>query len=81
MSDADQIDDMCCRASPLCWAVLACIIVMTVSIALDAYASWQYRSQVQVEAAFIQCLGGAAIDMGDTVVLCQVSRPIVPAML
>jgi len=69
-------EEMCSKGAPICWAVLACVIVMTVSIALDTYASWQYRSQVQAELMFVKCVSGESIQFDDRIVTCQISKPI-----
>ena len=77
MTEKECIDYLCCRASPLFFAVIACVVIMTVSIALDTYASWKYNGQTETVRMFIDCLNGVSIQIGDRIVTCNISKPLV----
>jgi len=77
MNEEDPIEDMCRNGYPLCWAVLACIVVLVVAAVLDTYAEWQYHGQVETVQMFVDCINGAGIQIDDRVVTCNVSKTLV----
>lgn len=74
--DQQDIDELERRSAPLLWATFAAVVVIALAISSDA--AHQHLEQDQdstvTNEMFAKCLNGQAIQLGDSILRCQVSH-------
>jgi hypothetical protein len=69
-----EIDEMERKVEPLAIVVAVCLIVLLANSALEAYAAYKYKSQIDAANVFASCLNGQQIEVGDSWARCKVTK-------
>jgi hypothetical protein len=69
-----EIDEMERKVEPLAIVVAVCLIALLANSALEAYAAYKYKSQIDAANVFASCLNGQQIEIGDSWARCKVEK-------
>jgi hypothetical protein len=68
------IEEMERKVEPLTIMVAALMIALIANSALEAYAAYKYKSQIDAANVFASCLNGQQIEIGDSWARCKVKK-------
>lgn len=59
---------------PLAIMIVVLMVLLLANAAIEAYAAYLYKSQINAARAFASCLNGQVVDTGESVIRCNVQN-------